>query len=186
MSCNQCETLSVTSDKQTVRMTFRRSEIIYHISNDAFIQRQATKASVNVSDLCADGNIEHVERVMRLTMSAIVELMYSATKAELSELPPALDGDGYELKGECDCECDCSDKAFVVVLHIADASATTMRYLYNLIKEVLIDSVLADWLGIVAPDLSTLWQSKAEVATEEISAAINRRMRVGRIKPHWL
>ena len=185
MSCNQCETISLMGDKQTVRMTFRRSEIIYHISNDAFIQRQAAKASVDVSDLCADGNIEHVERVMRLTMSAIVELMYSATKAELSELPPAADGD-YELSGECDCECDCSDKAFVVVLHIADASATTMRYLYNLIKELLIDSVLADWLSIVAPDLSTLWQSKAETATEEISAAINRRMRVTRIKPHWL
>ena len=184
MSC-ECG-VSISADKSTVRMSFRRSEIIYHIANDAFIVRQANNAGVDVSDLCADGNIDHVERIMRLTMSAIVERLYSATKSELSELPPAEDGNGYELKGECECADDCFDKVFVMTLRVSNASATTMRYIYNVVKELLICSILADWLQVVAPQLSEVWMAKAQAADSELASAINRRLGAARITPHWL
>lgn len=182
-----CESgVSISKGKSIVRMKFSRSEIIYHIANDAFIIRQANNAGVDVSDLCADGNIDHVERIMRLTMSAIVERLYSATKSELSELPLAEDGNGYELKGECDCAGDCFDKVFVMTLRVANASATTMRYIYNVVKELLICSILADWLQVVAPQLSEVWTAKAQAADSELASAINRRLGASRITPHWL
>ena len=119
-------------------------------------------------------------------MSAIVERLYSATKSELSELPPADDGGGYELKGECECAGDCFDKVFVMTLRVADASATTMRYIYNVVKELLICSILADWLQVVAPQLSEVWSAKAQAADSELVSAINRRLGAARITPHWL
>ena len=180
-----CESIVMSVDKSKVVLNYTRSEIIYHIANDAFIQRQAANVGVDVSDLCADGNIDHVERVLRLTFNGIVELLYQATKASLSELPPAADGDGYELQDECGCECD-GEKVFSIEMQVGAMSATTINYLYDLIKEVLIGSVIADWLSIVAPDLATIWQSKVEAAQEEISSAINRRTRFTRITPHWL
>ena len=180
-----CESITMSVDKSKVVLNYTRSEIIYHIANDAYIQRQAANAGVDVSDLCADGNIDHVERVLRLTFNSIIELLYQATKASLSELPPAADGDGYELNEECDCVCD-GEKVFSIEMQVGAMSATTINYLYDLIKEVLIGSVIADWLSIVAPDLATIWQGKVESAQEEISSAINRRTRFTRITPHWL
>lgn len=180
-----CEKIVTSVDKSRVVLNYTRSEIIYHIANDAYIQRQAANVGVDVSDLCADGNIDHVERVLRLTFNGIVELLYQATKASLSELPPAADGDGYELNEECDCVCD-GEKVFSIEMQVGAMSATTINYLYDLIKEVLIGSVIADWLTIVAPDLATIWQSKVDAAQEEISSAINRRTRFTRITPHWL
>ena len=180
-----CEKIITSVDKSKVVLNYTRSEIIYHIANDAFIQRQATNVGVDVSDLCADGNIDHVERVLRLTSNGIVELLYQATKASLSELPPDADEGAYELQEECECDCD-GEKVFAIEMQVGDMSATTIRYLYDLIKEVLIGSVIADWLSIVAPDLATIWQSKVEAAQEEISSAINRRARFTRITPHWL
>ena len=180
-----CEKIVTSVDKSRVVLNYTRSEIIYHIANDAYIQRQAANVGVDVSDLCADGNIDHVERVLRLTFNGIVELLYQATKASLSELPPASDGDGYELNEECDCVCD-GEKVFSIEMQVGAMSATTINYLYDLIKEVLIGSVIADWLTIVAPDLATIWQSKVDAAQEEISSAINRRTRFTRITPHWL
>ena len=180
-----CEKIVTSVDKSKVVLNYTRSEIIYHIANDAYIQRQAANVGVDVSDLCADGNIDHVERVLRLTFNGIVELLYQATKASLSELPPASDGDGYELNEECDCVCD-GEKVFSIEMQVGAMSATTINYLYDLIKEVLIGSVIADWLTIVAPDLATIWQSKVDAAQEEISSAINRRTRFTRITPHWL
>ena len=180
-----CEKIITSVDKSKVVLNYTRSEIIYHIANDAYIQRQAANVGVDVSDLCADGNIDHIERVLRLTFNGIVELLYQATKASLSELPPAADGDGYELNEECNCECD-GEKVFSIEMQVGAMSATTINYLYDLIKEALIASVIADWLTIVAPDLSTIWQSKVESAQEEISSAINRRVRFARITPHWL
>ena len=180
-----CEKRVTSVDKSKVVLNYTRSEIIYHIANDAYIQRQAANVGVDVSDLCADGNIDHVERVLRLTFNGIVELLYQATKASLSELPPAADGDGYELQEECDCDCD-GEKVFSIEMQVGAMSATTINYLYDLIKEVLIGSVIADWLTIVAPDLATIWQSKVYAAQEEVSSAINRRTRFTRITPHWL
>ena len=180
-----CEKIVTSVDKSRVVLNYTRSEIIYHIANDAYIQRQAANVGVDVSDLCADGNIDHVERVLRLTFNGIVELLYQATKASLSELPPAADGDGYELNEECDCVCD-GEKVFSIEMQVGAMSATTINYLYDLIKEVLIGSVIADWLTIVAPDLATIWQSKVDAAQEEVSSAINRRTRFTRITPHWL
>ena len=180
-----CEKIVTSVDKSKVVLNYTRSEIIYHIANDSYIQRQAANVGVDVSDLCADGNIDHVERVLRLTFNGIVELLYQATKASLSELPPAADGDGYELQEECDCVCD-GEKVFSIEMQVGAMSATTINYLYDLIKEVLIGSVIADWLTIVAPDLATIWQSKVNAAQEEISSAINRRTRFTRITPHWL
>ena len=180
-----CEKIVTSVDKSKVVLNYTRSEIIYHIANDAYIQRQAANVGVDVSDLCADGNIDHVERVLRLTFNGIVELLYQATKASLSELPPAADGDGYELNEECDCVCD-GEKVFSIEMQVGAMSATTINYLYDLIKEVLIGSVIADWLTIVAPDLATIWQSKVDAAQEEVSSAINRRTRFTRITPHWL
>ena len=180
-----CEKIVTSVDKSRVVLNYTRSEIIYHIANDAYIQRQAANVGVDVSDLCADGNIDHVERVLRLTFNGIVELLYQATKASLSELPPASDGDGYELNEECDCVCD-GEKVFSIEMQVGAMSATTINYLYDLIKEVLIGSVIADWLTIVAPDLATIWQSKVDAAQEEVSSAINRRTRFTRITPHWL
>lgn len=180
-----CEKIVTSVDKSRVVLNYTRSEIIYHIANDAYIQRQAANVGVDVSDLCADGNIDHVERVLRLAFNGIVELLYQATKASLSELPPASDGDGYELNEECDCVCD-GEKVFSIEMQVGAMSATTINYLYDLIKEVLIGSVIADWLTIVAPDLATIWQSKVDAAQEEISSAINRRTRFTRITPHWL
>ena len=180
-----CEKIVTSVDKSKVVLNYTRSEIIYHIANDAYIQRQAANVGVDVSDLCADGNIDHVERVLRLTFNGIVELLYQATKASLSELPPAADEDGYELQEECDCLCD-GEKVFSIEMQVGAMSATTINYLYDLIKEVLIGSVIADWLTIVAPDLATIWQSKVDAAQEEISSAINRRTRFTRITPHWL
>lgn len=180
-----CEKIVTSVDKSRVVLNYTRSEIIYHIANDAYIQRQAANVGVDVSDLCADGNIDHVERVLRLAFNGIVELLYQATKASLSELSPASDGDGYELNEECDCVCD-GEKVFSIEMQVGAMSATTINYLYDLIKEVLIGSVIADWLTIVAPDLATIWQSKVDAAQEEISSAINRRTRFTRITPHWL
>ena len=180
-----CESIVTSVDKSRVVLNYTRSEIIYHIANDAYIQRQAANVGVDVSDLCADGNIDHVERVLRLTFNGIVELLYQATKASLSELPPAADGDGCELQEECECDCD-GEKVFSIEMQVGAMSATTIIYLYDLIKEVLIGSVIADWLSIVAPDLATIWQGKVDAAQEEISSAINRRTRFTRITPHWL
>lgn len=127
-----------------------------------------------VMDICEDGNVDRVTRVLDLAFADCVELCYSYTKHPVD--------DGTILDDTLD-----EQAIYEMRLSVPEKfSFTTLNLLRSLIHELLVYKVLYDWTSITKPDSKTNWQEKIEDAEKEIQAILNTRIgRIRRTQTPW-
>ena len=158
---------------KSAKLTFKRDEILQDIGNYAYVVADVMKVDTEharhqVLDICQDGNIERVSRVMNLAYSEAVELLYPYTKEV------------------CEREEACNNtltfpQEYVVTMELPDNFAkSTVVLLTKLIHEYFVYRILGDWLSITASEYSGIWEEKLERIRDRINSAKNKR--VGRVR----
>ena len=154
---------------KVVTLVFKRSELLYDCANLGYVHGDTMQTDDEhqrhqVMDIVEDGNVDRVTRVLNLVMSEIREALYPYTRTD------ANDGDSrVDTLTEVE--------EYTVSMLVPDAfSSTTQTYLENLIHELLVDRVMADWCSITYPEKEMTWRVKAEEALRNINKAKNFRM----------
>ena len=174
-----CEQYAAQNKKKSVTLTFKRAELLYDLSNYSFIEgdilpQDQEHARHQVFDIVQDGNVDRVTRILNLSHSECVELLYPYAKEEISYAGEIL----HDVLQE--------NKEYKIVLSLpATFSMTTVKLLEHLIHEFLVCSVLADWLSIPLPSSAAHWGEKVEnLRTKIRTSLVSRTDRVRRkLKP---
>lgn len=157
-------------------LTFLRDELLYDIKNLAYVEgdvlpEDAQHSKHQVQDIGEDGNIDRVTRMLDLALSRCREHLYPYTKEPV---------DGGETLDDVLAE---TEVYTIDMLVPDDFSTTTVKYLEQLIHNLLVYYVLADWMSIanvVNPTSAANWAAKAEGVEEEIKDKLNAR--IGRVR----
>lgn len=150
-----------------VSLYFERKQLLYDIGNYAYIEghvmgEENQHAQHTLTDVCQEGNVDRVNRVLGIVHAAAEELLYPYTKREVTVdwLENSLEEPEY----------------FVIELRVpVTMSQTTVHLLNKLVHEYMVAYVLYDWLSITHPEASRNWLEKAEMAKREINSVKNSR-----------
>ncbi|MDE6692952.1 MAG: hypothetical protein K2K05_06155 [Muribaculaceae bacterium] len=141
-------------------ISIRRDLLLYDIANYAFIEGHRTETMTGepekahlLTDICAEGNIDRVNRVLGLAHASAVEILYPLTRRRnvfgriANEIwTPEV----YPIRFRCD-------------VRLPD---TTAHLLARLIHEYMVCKAVHDWLSITDPTASARWAEKcAEAAS---------------------
>jgi len=149
---------------KTVTLTFKRSELLYDIQNNAFVEGDImTPANEHLQhqtqDVVEDGNVDRVSRVLCLAHAECVELLYPYTKEAVDDTETRND-----IKD--------APENYVITLTVPETfSKSTCNILVGYIHEYLVCRALADWLSITKPEAADQWQIKANEAKDVILSA---------------
>lgn len=156
-----------------ITISLLRSELLYDIGNYSFVEGDNMDVDDEhkrhqTIDVCEDGNIDRVTRVLNLGHSEVVELLYPYTKRECA------DGDTRE-------NVLVAPDVYVVDMCVPMTFASSsVELLKNLIHEYLVCRVLADWMSITNPGSKDKWEEKMVDMRGKIRGCINLRM--GRLR----
>lgn len=173
-----CDGSGGESDMLKVTLSFLRSELLYDIKNNAYVESHVMgedeeHARHMVADVGEEGNVDRVTRVLDLGISLCREMLYPWAKREI-----ALTEYGDKLQER---------EKYVIVLNVPQTvSQTTLTMLERLIHEYLVCRGIADWLSITNPEKSENWMAKAAEAESEIRTSLMARTNRNRIKQHWI
>lgn len=166
--CSRCKKRT-----KVVTLLFKREELLYDCKNGAFIEGDVMEVNTEhdrhqVFDICEDGNVDRVTRVLDLAFAQCVELCYPYSKVPVANetiLDDTLEyREVYEMK----------------LLVPTDFSYTTVELLRRLIHELLVYKVMADWMSLTKPSSKSNWQEKIENTEQEITSMLNAR--IGRVR----
>jgi len=161
---------------KTVTLTFLREQLLYDIKNLAYVEGDvlpddAQHSKHQVQDIGEEGNVDRVTRMLDLALSRCREHLYPYTKV------PVESGETLD---------DVLDETEVYTIDMLvpdDFSSTTITYLEQLIHNLLVYYVLADWMSIanVANTKSAAnWAAKAQDVEDEVKGVLNAR--TGRVR----
>lgn len=167
--CNSNDASGTTDEeKKKVTMLFDRQELLYDISNVAYVEGdvmpdEALDAKKQTLDITEDGNVDRVTRVLDLAHAMCVEYLYPFSKTDVE--------DGLELD-----DIFKEEPIYTISLSVPKKfSTTTANLLEKLIHEFMVDSALGDWLSITNPKAAEKWQASAQGLLEEVKRKINSR-----------
>ena len=161
---------------KTVTLLFYREQLLYDIKNLAFVEGdvlsdEAQHSKHQVQDIGEDGNIDRVTRMLDLAIAHCVEVLYPVSKIDVV--------DGTVLNDNLT-----ETATYTVTLLVPDDfSQTTVNYLEQLIHNLLVYYVLADWMSIANvanPKSAANWTAKAQDVEDEIKGKLNAR--TGRVR----
>ena len=179
---------------KTVKLTFKREELLYDIRNNAYVEGDVMQAKTEhdrhqVQDIGEDGNIDRVTRVLDLAHAECAEALFPYTKenveqeTEMDDTPtyvePVEETPDEEFTNEIPDAKPTGD--YVIRLLVPDEySKTTVRLIVRYIHEYMVCRVLADWLSITNPPATANWKEKQDEALEGMKEAVN--FRTGRVR----
>lgn len=161
---------------KTVTLTFLREQLLYDIKNLAYVEGdvlsdEAQHSKHQVQDIGEEGNVDRVTRMLDLALAHCVEALYPFSKVDV-ESGVVLDDTLTETP------------TYTVELLVPDDfSDTTAKYLEQLIHNLLVYLVLADWMSIANvanPKSAANWAAKAQDLEDEIKSKLNAR--TGRVR----
>lgn len=167
LNCNRCG--NKKPQQKEAELKFYRKELLYDAENYAHVEGDVMTAGNDharhqLMDICQEGNIDRVTRVLNLVYSECVEALYPYTKRELPEHEVRLDDMHRE------------PEEYVIKLSLPEGfSATTLRLLRDTIHEYMVCRVLADWIGITYPEGSVKWAQKAAAHSEKMRELLMSR-----------
>lgn len=161
---------------KTVTLTFYREQLLYDIKNLAYVEGDvlpddAQHSKHQVQDIGEEGNVDRVTRMLDLALARCREHLYPYTKEPV---------EGGELLDDV---LDETEVYTIDMLVPDDFSTTTIKYLEQLIHNLLVYYVLADWMSIanVANTGSAAnWAAKADGVESEVKGVLNAR--IGRVR----
>lgn len=153
---------------RTVELRFLRSQLLYDAANYAFVAGDVMKAEDEhgrhqVVDMVEDGNVDRVTRVLNLAVAECREILYPYTKVEV---------EGEESRNDVLAEVP---EYVIRMLVPDDFSKTTVTFLEQLIHELLVDRIMADWMSLTKPEDKAVWEEKAEAVIGKINSCKNYR-----------
>ena len=179
---------------KTVKMTFKREELLYDIRNNAYVEGDVMQVKTEhdrhqVQDIGEDGNIDRVTRVLDLAHAECEEALFPYTKenveqeTEMDDTPtyvdPVEETPAEEFTNEITDAKPTGD--YVIRLLVPDEySKTTVRLIVRYIHEYMVCRVLADWMSITNPPATANWKEKQDEALEGMKEAVN--FRTGRVR----
>ena len=204
--CRPAANATVTVARtKTVKMTFKREELLYDIRNNAYVEGDVMQEKTEherhqVQDIGEDGNIDRVTRVLDLAHAECEEALFPYTKenveqeSEMDDTPtyiePTADAEGtVEGSEETLAEEEFTDDTpvvkptgdYVIRLLVPDEySKTTVRLIVRYIHEYMVCRVLYDWMSITNPPAAANWKAKQDDALEGMKEAVN--FRTGRVR----
>jgi len=155
---------------KTVTLTFQRSELLYDISNNAFVEADIMgegneHAQHQTFDIAEDGNVNRVTRMLNLAHAECVEILYPFSKTAV---------ENTETRSDALTEAT----SYSIVLSVPETfSKSTVDLLEHYIHEYLICRVLADWFSITKPEAAANWRGKMEEAKQSILDAKSIRLK---------
>ena len=161
--------------KQAV-LVFSREQLLYDIKNIAYVEADVMSAEDEhqrhqVFDIAEDGNVDRVTRVMDLAVDKCREILFPLTKTVVDEVESRDDN----LKVTA---------VYYIYLSLPQSfSKTTLDYLSKLIHELIVYTVLVDWLSIT--DITNesayqKWANKLSDVVTEIGRAKSTKIRRAR------
>ncbi len=160
--CRKQETKDVT-------LTFKRAELLYDASNYSYVLAEHIPEGDEcrrhqVMDICQEGNVDRVTRVLNMAHAECVEMLYPYTKSEIPD-------------GECSMDDILSEPdVYEIKLTLAETfSLSTVRLLESLIHEYLVCRVLADWMSITEANAEATWEKKFMALREKIRTSLMSR-----------
>lgn len=161
--------------KQAV-LVFSREQLLYDIKNIAYVEADVMSAEDEhqrhqVFDIAEDGNVDRVTRVMDLAVDKCREILFPLTKTVVDEVESRDDN----LK---------ETPVYYIYLSLPQSfSKTTLDYLSKLIHELIVYTVLVDWLSIT--DITNesayqKWANKLSDVISEIGRAKSTKIRRAR------
>ena len=184
---------------KTVKMTFKREELLYDIRNNAYVEGDVMQAKTEhdrhqVQDIGEDGNIDRVTRLLDLAHAECEEALFPYTKedveqeTEMDDTPtyvePTADAGGTVADMEMFTDDMTASKPtgdYVIRLLVPDEySKTTVRLIVRYIHEYMVCRVLSDWMSITNPPAAANWKAKQDEALEGMREAVN--FRTGRVR----
>lgn len=140
-------------------MTLKKESLLYDISNLAYVIADCEESGHHrlhqVFDITEEGNVDRVARVMWLAFAKVQEV-FSSSLVSVSPGP----GRDFAAKVQ--------DYSLVFSESIAVSQARLMK-IKELLREYLVCTALADWLGITLAEVSSIWLRRAEAAFGELS-----------------
>ena len=189
----------VVARTKTVKMTFKREELLYDIRNNAYVEGDVMQAKTEhdrhqVQDIGEDGNIDRVTRLLDLAHAECEEALFPYTKedvdqeTEMDDTPtyvePTADAEGTVAYMEVFTDDTTASKPtgdYVIRLLVPDEySKTTVRLIVRYIHEYMVCRVLSDWMSITNPPAAANWKAKQDEALEGMKEAVN--FRTGRVR----
>ena len=189
----------LTKRTKTVKLLFKRSELLYDIKNYAYVEGDVMQVKTEhdrhqVQDIGETGNIDRVTKVLDLAYAESVEALFPYTKQEVeqetemdnmptvvyAEEPAEGGGDGVETptheEGKTEGEANAKTQDYEIQLLVPDAySKTTVTLLVRYIHEYMVCRVMADWMSITNPTSAPKWKEKEQEMLESMKEAVNFR-----------
>ncbi len=163
---------------KTVKLAFRRDQLLYDISNYAFVEgdvmgEDAEHARHQVRDIAEEGNVDRVTRVLNLAHDECVEQLYPYT-------------DEVVLDGEVLDDTFVAPDEYTISMRLPDGFAkSTLRLVRTLVHEYMVCRVLQDWLSITFPNSAPNWEQKMiQLKKKMKTALVSRKVTLRRkLKP---
>lgn len=193
----------LTKRTKTVKLLFKRSELLYDIKNYAYVEGDVMQVKTEhdrhqVQDIGETGNIDRVTKVLDLAYAESVEALFPYSKQEVEQetemdnMPtvvydeePAEGGsDGVKTptheddkaEGKTEGEANAKTQDYEIQLLVPDAySKTTVTLLVRYIHEYMVCRVMADWMSITNPTSAPKWKEKEQEMLESMKEAVNFR-----------
>ena len=190
----------LTKRTKTVKLLFKRSELLYDIKNYAYVEGDVMQVKTEhdrhqVQDIGETGNIDRVTKVLDLAYAESVEALFPYSKQEVEQetemdnMPtvvydeePAEGGsDGvktptHKAEGKTEGEANAKTQDYEIQLLVPDAySKTTVTLLVRYIHEYMVCRVMADWMSITNPTSAPKWKEKEQEMLEAMKEAVNFR-----------
>lgn len=165
MPCCNCNRQTETT--YNVKLKFLRSELLYDVQNYAYVEsdimgEEKQHAQHQLADVCEDGNVDRVSRILAVVHAEVKEMLYPYTKRAPSDM-------------EVDDILEAPERYDVDMTVPESMSETTVQLLSKLIHEYMVYRVMADWLAITNKQAAAGWMERAEATKEQIDAAKSNR-----------
>lgn len=165
---------------RAVSLVFKREQLLYDIGNYAFVEGDVIPAQEEherhqVMDVTQAGNIDLATRTLNLAHSETEELLYPYTKRPVA--------DGERLDDELE-----EPEEYVIEMRVpATMSATSLKYLRNLIHDYLVARVLYEWMSLT--NLTNRgskqnWEMKIDGLKMKMKSSALWRIKPLRIRKH--
>jgi hypothetical protein len=178
MDENRYTSTGLTARTKTVKLLFKRSELLYDIKNYAYVEGDVMQVNTEhdrhqVQDIGETGNIDRVTKVLDLAYAESVEALFPYTKqdveqvTEMDNMPTVV----YDEESE-----ETKSQDYEIQLLVPDAySKTTVTLLVRYIHEYMVCRVLTDWMSITNPPSAPKWKEKEQEMLEAMKEAVNFR-----------
>ena len=161
-------------------LAFSREELLYDIAEWAFVEGDVMPVKDEherhqVIDIAQEGNVNLATRVLNLSHSEVVELLYPYTKEEIK--------DGERLDDVLE-----EPEKYEIEMSVPETmSRSSLKYLRDLIHDYMVSRVLREWMSItnnINPNSKLNWDDKIEDIKSKIRRGLKWRMKPLRISQH--